>query len=206
MDVKTVFNCRTGVVHAKHGVFSDEFTACGHAYKDFPEIIERLDPVGKVTCFTCSKVAKFLLPRYEFKLPETPKVAVDAIIHVDGKIVLIKRKYPPLGYAFPGGFVDVGESCEDAVVREVKEEVNLNAIVSGVLGVYSDPSRDERGHIISIAYLLAAQGTPKASDDAKEAFLLTPKEACKKVLIADHKQMLIDFYNAHWDHRYSEIY
>jgi len=152
-------------------------------------------------CISCGPdyINHVLNTDHSFRLPETPKIAVDAIINVNGKVVLIKRKYPPFGFAFPGGFVDVGESCEDAVVREAKEEVNLYATVLGVLGVYSDPSRDERGHIVSIAYLLAAQGTPKAGDDAKEAFLFTPKEACKQPLVADHGQMLVDFYNAHWD-------
>lgn len=126
-----------------------------------------------------------------------PYLVVDAIIEVGNKIVLIERKNPPFGYAFPGGFVDYGETCEEAVVREVKEETCLDATVIGVLGVYSVPIRDERAHIVSIAYRLRADGVPRAADDAKDAFLIGPKEACKEVLIADHNQMLIDFYNAY---------
>lgn len=134
-------------------------------------------------------------------LPETPKLTVDAIIHIHDKIVLIERKNPPLGYAFPGGFVDVGESCEEAVLREAKEEVCLDCKVRSVLGVYSEPDRDKRGHIVSIAYILTAPkgSIPIAADDAKEAFLTTPRYACKKILVADHKQMLIDFYHHYWD-------
>jgi ADP-ribose pyrophosphatase YjhB (NUDIX family) len=134
-------------------------------------------------------------------LPDTPKLSVDAIIHIHDKIVLIERKNPPLGYAFPGGFVDVGESCEEAVVREAKEEVCLDCKVQGVLGVYSEPDRDKRGHIVSIAYILTAPkgSIPRAADDAKEAFLTTPHYACKKVLVVDHKQMLLDFYHKYWD-------
>jgi len=137
----------------------------------------------------------------KFKLPETPKLTVDGIIHVHNRIVMIERKNPPLGYAFPGGFVEVGESCEDAVVRELKEEVGLDCIVRGVLGVYSEPDRDKRGHIVTITYILTAPkgSKPIAADDAKKAFLITPHEANKKVLVVDHKQMLIDFYNHYWD-------
>ena len=128
------------------------------------------------------------------KLPETPKVTVDAIIRVGNRIVLIERKNPPLGYAFPGGFVDVGESCEEAVIREVKEEVGLDATMAGLLGVYSKPDRDKRGHIMSVAYVLVALGVPVAADDAKSAFLMTVQEAGEKTLIADHSRMLVDFY------------
>ena len=137
----------------------------------------------------------------KFKLPETPKLTVDAIIHVHDKIILIERKNAPFGFAFPGGFVDQGESCEEAVLREAKEEVSLDCELQGVLGVYSEPDRDKRGHIVSITYILtAAKGSiPKAADDAKNAFLIDPKAACKLVLIADHKQMLIDFYHKYWN-------
>jgi len=130
-----------------------------------------------------------------------PYLAVDGIVHIHDKIVLIERENPPLGYAFPGGFVDYGESCEDAVVREVKEEICLDAKVTGVLGVYSEPLRDERAHIVSIAYILTAPkgSIPRAADDAKDAFLITPHDACQKILIADHRQMLIDFYHQYWD-------
>jgi len=199
--IETVFNCRTGVVHAKHDTFHDELTACGHYFKDFPKFLERYEPRGKVSCGTCIKSLNFIMPRPKFKLPATPKIAVDAIIHVFDKIVLIKRKFPPLGYAFPGGFMDIGETCEQAVVREAKEETGLICEVSGVLGVYSDPIRDKRGHVVSITYILTAPkgSIPVAADDAKEAFLTTPHDACQKVLVADHKQMLIDFYHKYWD-------
>ena len=137
----------------------------------------------------------------KLKLPETPKLAVDAIIHVFDKIVIIKRKNPPLGYAFPGGFVDIGETCEQAVVREAKEETSLVCEVRSVLGVYSDPQRDKRGHIVSIAYILTAPkgSVPVAADDADGAFLITPFEASRKTLVADHGKMLIDFYYQYWD-------
>lgn len=135
-------------------------------------------------------------------LPETPKLTVDAIIHVFNKIVLIKRKFPPLGYAFPGGFVDIGETCEQAVRREAKEETGLTCKIQSLLGVYSDPNRDKkRGHIVSVAYILTAPkgSIPVAADDAKEAFLVTPYQASHKTLIADHGQMLINFYHHYWD-------
>jgi ADP-ribose pyrophosphatase YjhB (NUDIX family) len=118
-----------------------------------------------------------------------PKVAVDAIIEMDGRnIILIKRKFPPLGYAFPGGFVDYGESLEDAVKREVKEETNLDFEIKGSIYPRSDPERDPRGHIISIPFFGIGTGIPQAKDDAKE------------IVIVDKTRVMID-YDLAFDHQ-----
>ena len=100
---------------------------------------------------------------------KSPKLAVDAIILVDNKIVLIERKNPPYGWAFPGGFVDYGESVESAVIREVMEETTLNIVEDTLenIGVYSAPERDPRGHVVSVVFSCEAKGIPKACDDAK---------------------------------------
>jgi len=100
---------------------------------------------------------------------ETPKLAVDVICYhpVSGKIALIERKYPPLGWAIPGGFVDVGETVENAARREMKEELNVDLKTLQLLGVYSNPQRDPRRHVVSIAFVAVITDTPVAGDDAK---------------------------------------
>ena len=102
-----------------------------------------------------------------------PSVTVDGVIIKDGKVLLIKRKNEPFKgrWALPGGFVEYGETVEQAVLREVKEETGIDAEIKKLVGVYSDPRRDPRGHTISIAFLLAARGaaTAAAGDDAIDA-------------------------------------
>lgn len=99
-----------------------------------------------------------------------PAVTVDAIIETEpGHVLLVQRKYPPLGWALPGGFVDVGETLEDACAREVKEETGL--VVTGLtqMRTYSDPSRDPRHHTVSTVFVArVADGTPRAADDAAD--------------------------------------
>ena len=103
---------------------------------------------------------------------KSPSLAVDGIIIKDNQVLLIKRKNDPYKdtWAIPGGFVEYGERTEDAVLREIKEETGLEAKISHLVGVYSDPKRDPRKHVVSIAYLLKdIIGTEKGGDDAKEA-------------------------------------
>ncbi len=103
---------------------------------------------------------------------KNPSVAADGIIIKDKKILLVRRGHDPYAgsWALPGGFVNYGERTEDAVVREVREETTLETVVDDLVGVYSDPRRDPRGHVISITYLLKNPiGEPHGSDDAKEA-------------------------------------
>jgi 8-oxo-dGTP diphosphatase len=102
--------------------------------------------------------------------PVTPLLTVDALIVFEGKLVLIKRKYPPFEdcFALPGGFVELGETVEDAAVREAKEETGLDIELVKLLGVYSDPARDPRGHTVSVCYLAKGIGTLKADSDAKD--------------------------------------
>ncbi len=102
--------------------------------------------------------------------PITPLLTVDALIIYEGKLVLIKRGNPPYQnhFALPGGFVEVGETVEAAVVREAKEETGLNIELIKLLGVYSDPSRDPRGHTVSVCYLALGRGNLKAGSDAKD--------------------------------------
>ena len=109
-----------------------------------------------------------------------PKVAVDAVIERGNEIVLIKRKFAPLGLALPGGFVDYGESLECAVIREVFEETGLDFDVQGQLRARSDPDRDPRGHIITIPFWGVGNGDPVAQDDAKEIVIIPSKNMLLK--------------------------
>lgn len=132
----------------------------------------------------------------EMKELKTPYLAVDAVIRtMDNKIVLIERKFEPLGLALPGGFVDYGESCEDAVRREVFEETGLNFYIERLVGVYSNPKRDPRQHVVSIVYSGTpwGYGIPIAGDDAKKVKLLGVDQVLNNNLAFDHRQILTDY-------------
>ena len=130
---------------------------------------------------------------------KTPYLAVDGIIKLyDEKenfqgIVLIERLNKPLGIAIRGGFVDIGETVENAVIREMKEETSLDISIESLLGVYSDPSRDERFHTASVVYICKAYGKPIADDDAKEVYVYKIDEIPLEKLVFDHKQIILDF-------------
>ena len=98
--------------------------------------------------------------------PQCPPVAADIITEIGDKIILIERKNFPLGWAIPGGFVDFGETVEQAAMREAREEISLEVEIRTLLGVYSRPDRDPRGHTITIVYIARANGEPRAADDA----------------------------------------
>jgi 8-oxo-dGTP diphosphatase len=122
----------------------------------------------------------------------TPLLAVDAIIIYQEGIVLINRDRPPYQgrYALPGGFVEVGESVEKAVCREAKEETGLELDLLKLVGVYSHPERDPRGHVVSICYLARGRGDLKAGSDAREAHIFLLEEL--PPLAFDHHQMIED--------------
>jgi len=127
-------------------------------------------------------------------MPTAPPVpTVDVIIEVGDRIVLIRRKYPPPGWALPGGFIDGGEKAQDAAVREALEETGLRVTLTGLLGVYSDPSRDMRKHTISTVYIGKAKGTPSGRDDAAEAGLFSENDL-PSPLAFDHAQILADYF------------
>ncbi|MFM9942072.1 MAG: NUDIX domain-containing protein [Hyphomicrobiaceae bacterium] len=126
--------------------------------------------------------------------PVTPLLAVDCVaFDGKGRLLLIRRGNPPFQgqYALPGGFVDVGETVEDACRRELMEETGIKAGKLTLVGVYSDPNRDPRGHTVSPAFLTRIRrATPKAGDDARAAAWVESWQRLK--LAFDHNKIVRD--------------
>jgi ADP-ribose pyrophosphatase YjhB (NUDIX family) len=132
------------------------------------------------------------MPR-EYK---NPIPTVDIIIEKDDKVVLIRRKNEPFKgkLALPGGFVNEGELIEDRAIKEAKEETSLDVELKEILGVYSIPSRDPRGHLISIVFIAKPiAGRVKGGDDATEANWFEIKDEILNELSFDHKKILTDY-------------
>lgn len=129
-----------------------------------------------------------------------PVPTVDIIIIIEDingnvrsdEIVLIKRKNPPYGWALPGGFVDYGETLEQAAIREAKEETSLDVTLLKQFHTYSDPSRDPRQHTITTVYIAKAKGTPHAQDDAKEIGIFNVNTLPEPIAF-DHASIIDDF-------------
>ncbi len=124
--------------------------------------------------------------------PRNPVPTVDIIIEVNNKIVLIKRKNPPFGWALPGGFVDYGESFEDAAVREAFEETGLQLGTLRQFHTYSAPGRDPRMHTASTVFIAQSDRLPRAGDDAAEAALFARDEIPEMAF--DHARILTDYF------------
>ncbi len=126
--------------------------------------------------------------------PTTPALTTDCVVFDDrGHVLLIRRKFPPFqgGYALPGGFVEVGERTDDACRRELSEETGLKVGDLRLVGVYSDPGRDPRGHTCSVVYLArVGSADPKAGDDAAAAEWVEDWRA--QPLAFDHAQIIAD--------------
>ncbi len=129
--------------------------------------------------------------------PVTPLLTVDALILLNNKkdIVLIRRKNHPFQgqFALPGGFVDVGETVENACIREVKEETNITVKILKLIGIFSDPKRDPRGHTVTIAYLcepLTKREKPKALDDAAALEVVPLSNLSSLKLAFDHLDII----------------
>ncbi|MBL8035064.1 MAG: NUDIX hydrolase [Leptospiraceae bacterium] len=126
------------------------------------------------------------------KTYRNPVPTVDIIIELKNGIVLIERKNPPHGWAIPGGFVDYGESLEDAARREAQEETGLSVRLKSLLYTYSNPARDPRRHTISTVFVADARGVPVAADDAKNLAVFDLKKLPHE-LAFDHRQILSDY-------------
>ena len=139
-----------------------------------------------INCPNCGS----LVHRYRNPIP-----TVDIIIELEDQgIILIERAKEPFGWAIPGGFVDYGESLEDAARREAREETSLEVELLGQLGAYSSPERDPRHHTISVVFVARASGKPEARDDALEVGVFT-SENLPSPLAFDHAQILTDYFS-----------
>ena len=126
-----------------------------------------------------------------------PWLTVDGLVRHEEKLVAVIRRNPPFEGmpALPGGFVELGEATEAAVVREVREETGLETRVVRLVGVYSDPARDPRGHTVSAAYALEPTGgVLRAASDAKKIVLLDPERL--PPLAFDHARIVADWRRA----------
>ena len=121
-----------------------------------------------------------------------PAPTVDAVVLLPGdRVVLVRRKNPPHGWAIPGGFVDEGERLDVAAAREASEETGLSVTLLEQFHSYSDPARDPRRHTISTVYLATASGQPRGGDDAVEARAF-PWDALPDTIVFDHREILAD--------------
>lgn len=128
-----------------------------------------------------------------FKEIKTPLLTVDVIIQYLGGIVLVERKNPPYGWALPGGFVEIGETLEEAAKREAKEETSLDIELLEQFHAYSDPRRDERFHTVSVVFIAKGYGTLSGKDDAKRAEVFF-KERLPSIIAFDHKTIIDDYF------------
>ena len=129
---------------------------------------------------------------HHFRSFKNPLPTVDIIIETMGGIVLIERKNKPFGWALPGGFLDYGESLEQAAVREAFEETGLQVSLNRQFKTYSDPERDPRQHTISTVFIATADGSPTAGDDASGAGIFTRQNL--PPLVFDHAKILADYF------------
>lgn len=143
-----------------------------------------------ITCPFCGK---------EVEKYRNPMPTVDIIIETGKGIVLIRRKHFPYGWAIPGGFVDYGESLENAAVREAREETSLDVELISQLGAYSDPARDPRHHTISVVFRArAVSGQLRAADDAAELGIFDHSNLPED-LAFDHGKILQDYFSEKQD-------
>ena len=128
-----------------------------------------------------------------FKGGKFPRITVDIIIEYKEGIILIERKYPPAGWAIPGGFVNYGETVEHAAIREAKEETSLDVELIRQFHCYSDLQRDPRGHTITTVFIARGKGEPKAEDDAKAIGIFNKEKL--PPLAFDHALILKDYFS-----------
>jgi ADP-ribose pyrophosphatase YjhB (NUDIX family) len=142
--------------------------------------------IEKIVCPICGHVTE----RYKNPFP-----TADVIVEIGGKIVLIDRKNPPYGWAIPGGFIDYGESAEEAAIREIKEETGLDIYDLAQFHVYSDPKRDPRFQTITIVFTAKSNGTPCSGDDAAGVGLFG-KDELPSPLAFDHALILENYFRS----------
>lgn len=127
-----------------------------------------------------------------------PIPTVDVILQRDSKVLMVRRKKDPFRHqlALPGGFVNEGETVEDAMKREAMEETSLLVEPIDILGVYSDPKRDPRKHVMTVVFVgIIIEGSGKAGDDAASLVWVDLAEIGKQHIAFDHATILRDYRN-----------
>ena len=122
-----------------------------------------------------------------------PLTTVDIIIETENGIVLVERANPPHGWALPGGFVDYGESLEDAARREAEEETTLDVKLVEQFHAYSAPDRDPRHHTVTTVFIAKAEGVPEGADDARRARVFS-EDTLPEAMAFDHGKILSDYF------------
>ena len=128
----------------------------------------------------------------DFVPPKTPYLTVDGIIIREGKILLVERRYHPKGWALPGGFVEYGESTDDAVKREINEETGLIVNDVELLQVFSKPDRDPRIHTVSVVYICCTEGEPVSGSDVKNIKFFDLNNLPDNIAF-DHKEIIKEY-------------
>jgi len=141
----------------------------------------------------CVEIMEPVLVNLASKTFKNPYPAADTIISIEGGVVMVYRKNPPSGWAIPGGFINCGESAEEAAVREAKEETGLDIDHLALFGVFSDTERDPRFHTISIVYTGKGRGTPKSGDDASKVAIFSKNDLPGDIAF-DHKKILNQYF------------
>jgi len=130
---------------------------------------------------------------------KNPKPTADVIVDIGGRVLLVRRKNPPFGWAIPGGFIDYGESAEDAALREIREETGVELDDLRQFRCYSDPARDPRFHTLTVVFTATGRSEPVAGDDAAEVGLFESGNL-PSPLAFDHEQILSDYFSSRNNH------
>lgn len=154
-------------------------------------VIRMLKAAGEEAPY-CDTVYRALKFKFGGWFLYCPRLAADVIVRKGDSVLLIERKNEPYGWAIPGGFVDYGEKVEDAAKRELLEETGLSDVEIELLGIYSDPKRDKRGHVASAVYYTKSEMPPVAGDDAADAKFFRLDNLPENIAF-DHKQILDDY-------------
>ena len=179
-----------GVIHHMQDIVGEKLVESKRGGKKFGEsvltktgerILDEFDSRTAAIGDACQKSLK------------RPSLTTDGILVVDDRICLVRRKYAPFAgmHALPGGFVEYGERVEECVVREFKEETGLDIKIKRLLGVYSDPNRDPRGHTVSVVYVLSLIGG-KLADSEETIAEWSPLSRLPK-LAFDHDRIISDY-------------
>lgn len=178
----------------------DKIIVIGYQFLTLSDKYNLGKEVEEFKFFTLSQMPPIVFPSHQRiisdfnKTYRNPIPTVDAIIEKEEGVILVKRKNPPYGWALPGGFVNYGETLEEAINREVKEETNLKIVNLKQFHAYSDPDRDPRIHTITTVFLAKTEGDLVPGDDAKELAVF-PKDSLPSNLVFDHKKILQDYFN-----------